>query len=64
MYGKENVLVHLLRMMAESSDLLRPRLVRLIRTRMDQMAWLAARFNLRPTYRLLFVVDLQGTLSP
>ncbi len=63
-YGNENVLAHLLVMMAESSDLLRPRLLRQTRERMDRVAWLAARFNMRPTYRLLFVVDLQGTLSP
>ena len=63
-YGNENVLAHLLVMMAESSDRLRPRLIRQTRDRMGQVAWLAARFNMRPTYRLLFVVDLQGTLSP
>jgi SAM-dependent methyltransferase len=57
-YGNENLLVHLLIMMAESLDRLRPRLSRLVRERMTTLPGVMARLNLRPTYRLIFVIDL------
>jgi SAM-dependent methyltransferase len=60
-YGNENLLVHLFIMMAESLDRLRPRLSRLVRERMEPLAAVMARLNLRPTYRLIFVVDLAGS---
>jgi SAM-dependent methyltransferase len=59
-YGNENVLVHLLVMMGESLDWLRPRLLRLAGERMDQTAAVFALLNLRPTYRLVVEVDLTG----
>jgi SAM-dependent methyltransferase len=67
-YGNENVLAHLLVMMAESTELLRPRLARLAGERVDRMArmmaWLnMAWLNMRPTYRLLFEIDLDGPVE-
>jgi hypothetical protein len=58
------VLVHLLVMMAESTELLRPRLARLAGERVDRMARIMAWLNMRPTYRLLFEIDLDGTVTP
>lgn len=57
-YGNENLLVHLLVMMGESLDWLRPRLIWLARERGEATAAVMARLNLRPTYRLIFVVDV------
>lgn len=59
-YGNEQILVHLLIMMAESSDRLRPRLARLVRERPALLAALLGRLNMRPTYRVVVRVDLGG----
>jgi SAM-dependent methyltransferase len=63
-YGNENVLVHLLVMMAESSDRLRPWLIHQTRERMETVARVAGWLNARPTYRLLYVIELDTPLAP
>jgi hypothetical protein len=60
-WGNENALVHLLVMMAESSDRLRPRLIRLATEHPERVARVAARLNARPTYRLVFEIDLTAS---